>query len=149
MKYLGTVTLIIMYACLTAGTVSAQTVDERLWGRWDLDSVVLTSNRIAQKYNLPVLLADKSKLPRNMLTSLYFFEDQIGVNTTETEFVPAENVSMKGSFTTDNGKLTITMQDRTTRAFTYTVDDRTLKIWYVEGIIEFYLIYKLTFKPGE
>ena len=146
MRYLVTITLIIVYACLTRGSVSAQTTDERLWGVWDLDSIELTINSVTQRYTLPVLLANRSILPRNMLTQLYFFKDQIGVNSTETEFVSAENVSLKGSFTANDGKLNVTMRDGNARTFNYSIENEFLKIRYSESPIEFYLIYRLTAK---
>jgi len=46
MNYFRTITLMIVCYCLTAVTSHAQTVDERLWGKWDLDSVIKTANRV-------------------------------------------------------------------------------------------------------
>ena len=143
MRYLGTIALIIVYACLTRGSVSAQTTDERLLGLWDLDSIELTVNRAVQKYSLPALLANRSILPRNMLTSLYFFDDQVGVNNTEMLFDPGSAMSLKGSFVANNGELTITFNDRISRSFRYEFENERLRIRYSLGGTDFYLIYKL------
>ena len=142
--------LVVMSVSFFSTTfVGAQEIDKRLWGVWDLDSVELTINRVTQKYPLPVLMADKSRLPRNMFTQLYFFSDQIGVNSTETEFVPVENVTLKGSFTTNNGSLVITLRGEPPLIFTYSIEGNRLDIRYTVGEIQFYLIFKLTSKLPE
>ncbi|MDR1729038.1 MAG: hypothetical protein LBR52_00020 [Prevotellaceae bacterium] len=124
-------------------TVTNETamVDHRLWGTWDLDTVELTRNGVTKKYALDVLLADKNNLPRNMFTQLYFFANQIGVSNTEEEFIAGESLNLKGSFTVDNGNLIVTMQEEHSRVFTYTIENKFLKIWFTRGDTQFYLIY--------
>jgi hypothetical protein len=109
----------------------------------------MTKQGITKKYSLNDLFADKKNLPRNMFTTLYFFDNQIGVHSTETEFVAPENVSLKGSFTTNNQQLIVTMREEQPRTFTYKIENEYLKIWYVQDDTQFYLIYKLTSKHLE
>ncbi len=124
-------------------TVNNETamVDHRLWGTWNLDIVELTKNGVTKKYSLDVLLADKNNLPRNMFTSLYFFDDQIGVHSTETEF--GFDVNLKGSFTANDGILTVTMREEQSRSFMYVIENEMLRIWHTKGDTQFNLIYKL------
>jgi len=140
---------IMAFACLTTVFAKGQDFDKSLWGAWKLDSVELTTNRITQKYALSVLYANKSLLPRNMFTLISFNRDELYVNTTETEFVPSVDVCFKGTFTTKDGKIFITMRDNQTREFTYSVENETLKIRYEEGSVQFYLIFKLAHKYVE
>jgi hypothetical protein len=123
--------------------LQAQHSHKQLWGTWVLDTIGVTKQGVSEKHSLTDLLADKENLPRNMFTMLYFFDNQVGVGSTETEFVPAENLSLKGSFTTDNGKLIVTMQEEQPRVFTYAIENEVLKIWYTQEDTQFYLIYKL------
>ena len=137
----------VLFSLFVTGWTSAQQIDERLWGTWLLDTVELTAQRGAtQQHSLTSLFADKSNLPRNMFTQLYFFDDQIGVCSTETEFVRGEEVSMKGSFTTNDGELIITIRGEQSRQFVYSIEDDLLKISYTDGDTQFYLIYKLWLK---
>ena len=146
-KQLKIAVITVIFSLFVTGWTSAQQIDERLWGIWLLDTVELTAQRGAtQRHSLASLFADKSKLPRNMFTQLYFFDDQIGVCNTETEFARGEDVSMKGSFTANDGELMVTIQGEQSRTFLYSIEDDLLKISYTEGDTQFYLIYKLWLK---
>ena len=138
--------IIVALVCSATVFAEAQETDKQLWGTWQLDSVQLTINFVSQKYALPALYLDKSKLPRNLFTSLYFDGDDIGVSTTETEFLPAEQVCFKGSFATNSGKILITMRDEQKREFSYSLEKDVLRIGYFEGTIQFALVYKLIAK---
>ncbi|MCL2097819.1 MAG: hypothetical protein FWH23_03560 [Bacteroidales bacterium] len=131
---------ILLLCCFTTGKASAQHSDERLEGLWELKTITITVDDVSQTYSVEELLADKSRLPRNMFTSLYFFDDQIGVNSTETEFVP--EVSLKGTFTANEGTLIVTMREEQSRTFNYTFENELLKIEYTQASRQFYLIYK-------
>ena len=146
MKTLKKFFIIAAFACLAPVFAEAQEIDERLLGVWQLDSVELTVNHVSQKFALSTLLEDKSKLPRNMFTMLYIFDERIGVHSTETEFVPPENVSFKGSLTTENGTMVISMDEEEERTFTYNVEDERLEIRYTSEDTEFFLVYKLAFQ---
>jgi len=134
---------IAVLSCLATVFASGQDIDKRLWGTWQLDSVGMTVNRVEQKYKLSTLLADRKLTPRNMFTALYFFGNQVGVNSTES-FFATPLPSLKGTFTTNNGLLTVTLRDSQPRTFTYSVEDKRLKIWYTLENIQFYLLYRLT-----
>ena len=132
--------------CLATFLANGQEIDKRLWGTWQLDSVGLTVNRVEQKYKLSTLLANKSLLPRNLFTTLSFDSGDLGVHTSETEFLPAEQVCFKGSYTTNAGKILITMRNDLKREFSYSIENDVLRIWYEEGPVQFALIYKLLAK---
>jgi len=125
--------------------IEISAVDERLRGTWTLETAELTAGGVTQKQTLETLFDDVNKLPRDLLTALYFFDNRVGVNSTETEFV--SNVSLKGSFfTTNNELLTINLYGEEARVFTYVVENECLKIWYERSQVQFYLIYKLEIK---
>jgi len=124
--------------------LQAQTNPEDLWGTWELETVEITKSGITETHSFESLLADKENLPRNMFTRLYFFDDKIGVNTTESEFVSGENLSLKGVFTADDGMLTITMNNEQPRIFSYIIENELLKIGYSQDDeTQLYLVYKL------
>ena len=141
-KQMKIAVITVMFSLFVVGWVNAQQIDNRLWGAWSLDTIELKKDGVPRQYTLETLLADKSNLPRNMFTRLYFIEDQIGVHTTEAEFVSMTNVSLKGNFTTDDGLLIVTMYGEQSRIFTYAIDSELLKIRYTEGDTQLYLIYK-------
>ena len=145
-KQLKIAVITVMFSLFVVSWVNAQQIDNRLWGTWSLDTIELTKDGVPRQYTLETLLADKSNLPRNMFTWLYFFGDQIGVHSTETEFVPAVDVSLKGNFTTNDGLLIVTMYEESPRTFTYEIEDDLLIIKYTEGDVQFYLVYKLLHK---
>ena len=149
MKKIKPFVWVMLFSCFTMSGIKAQSIDERLWGTWKLSTIVLTVQGITQEYTMEALLANKSKLPRNMFTGLLFFEDQVGVNSTETEFVPTEELSLKGTFTTDNGKLVISLRGKQPRSFAYEFENSFLRIRYTQGDTQFYLVYKLILKPVE
>ena len=138
--------LIKILAVFTAAWVNAQQVDERLWGTWKLETVEITANGFTKQYSLEDLLVDKSRLPRNLLLSLYFFNDQVGACTSETEFSYEMETNIKGSFTTNNGELTTTIYGEQPRTFTYTIEDDLLKIRYSQANTQFDVNYKLIAK---
>lgn len=142
------VTLLLLPTHLFSQTSTEEKdkVDQRLFGVWSLETVKITTAKDAKTYTLEALFADKSKLPRNLFTMLYFVGDEIGIHSTETEFVSADNVSLKGSFTTNNGEMIVTMQGEQARTFTYTIENERLEIWYTKDDTQYYLMYKLTAK---
>ena len=146
MKRLKTISIISLFCCFTTILTNAQNIDERLWATWNLETVELTVQGTTQKYSWTVLRANKNLLPRNMFTALYFFDDQVGINSSETEFVSVENLCMKGSFSTNNGELIITLCEEQPRKFTYTIENDVLKLMYTVGITQLNLSFKLTLK---
>ena len=140
----------VLFFLFVTRWASAQQIDQNLWGTWELNTVELTKQGVvAQKSSLTDLFANKNNLPRNMFTQLYFFDDQIGVNSTETEFVSAENLSLKGNYTANDGTLIVTMYGEPSRIFTYALSNERLEIWYTEEGTQFYLVYKLIVKYVE
>lgn len=137
----------LLLFCLTTSRAEAQQADERLWATWNLESIEITVGKTTQSYTLEELLSDKKKLPRNLFTSLYFYENEIGVSNTESEFVSDDDmVSLKGRFITNNGTLIVTMYGEEPRVFTYTIEDDVLNIRYTAAERQFYLTYKLIAK---
>jgi len=145
LKTLFTVLLVLF----TANNLQAQTDPTQLWGYWDLETVELTKHGVTEKYSIETLLLDLENLPRNMFTQFYFFSDQIGVSSTEEIFLPGETHNHKGSFTTEGGKLLITLRGEQPRIFTYLIEDDLLKIEYTQEDVQFHLVYKLTLKNVE
>ena len=123
-------------------SLNAATVDERLWATWGLETVEITTGGVSNSYALEVLLADREKLPRNLFVSLYFFDDQVGACSSEEDFAYKFNINVKGSFSTSNGQLTVTLYERQPRTFAYTFEDGYLKIRYTQGETQYDLIYK-------
>ena len=144
MKQKKTVIWIILLSSFSLSWIKAQSIDERLWGTWKLSTVEITVQGVTQESTMEALFADKSKLPRNMFTGLLFIENQVGINSTETEFVSMEELSLKGTFTTDNGELVITLRGKQPRSYAYEVGNSLLKIRYTQGDTQFYLVFKLT-----
>ena len=125
--------------------LQAQNNPQSLWGVWSLDSVTLTKQGVTENHSFENLLVDRDNLPRNMFTSLYFFDNQIGISSTD-EFFPLDgNLNQKGTFTTEGNNLTITLQGETPRIFTYFIENELLKIEYTREDVQFHLVYKLTF----
>lgn len=144
-----TLTIVMIFACLCTGRLHAQNVDQRLWGIWDLETVEITSNNVTQQYPFADLLTNKETLPRNMFTSLAFFANEVAVNRTDIYFIPAHEVNMKGSFSTNNGQLTITIRTEEPRTFDYTIESETLKLKYTELNMQYQLFFKLTSKINQ
>ena len=145
-KQLKKAMITVIFSFFVMSWVNAQQIDNNLWGIWKLSMVELTKGGVTRTCTYEDLLADKNNLPRNMFTSLYFFGDKVGVGSTETEFVPSENLNFKGTFTTNNGQLIVTIKGEQPRTFAYEVDNSLLKIRYTEGDVQFYLIFKLSLK---
>jgi len=139
LKTLFTVLLVLF----TTTNLQAQTEHRHLWGTWELETIEITKQGVPEIHYLESLLADKENLPRNMFTQLYFFNDQVGVSSTEEIFVSGGNLNVKGSYTADDGVLIITMNNELPRMFTYIIENELLKIWYTQDNIELHLVYKL------
>ena len=148
MKQLKIAVITVLFSLFVTGWVNAQQIDKRLWGTWNLDEIELKKSGTTRQYTLDALLADKGNLPRNMFTWLYFFNDQIGVHSTETEFRRAEDLNLKGRFTTNNGQLIVTMRGEISRSFDYEIEDNLLRIRYTDEVYQFFLVYKLIHKIG-
>ena len=138
----------VLLLSLFVNNLQAQTNLEHVWGYWDLDTVEITKQGVTEKHTLKSLLADKENLPKDMFTRLFLFDDQVGTNSTEEEFLSAEHLNQKGSFTVEDGKLLITMANEQARIFTYIRENDLLRIWYTREDTQFYLVYKL-FKTEE
>jgi len=137
---------VILLSLFISNSLQAQTNSEDLWGTWSLDTIEITKNGVSTKHSIETLLKDRANLPRHLFTQLYFFDNQIGVHSTESEFGSTESQSFKGSYTTDNGKLIVTMREGQPRTFAYILENEILKIWYTRGDTQFYLVYKLIYK---
>ena len=141
-------TFSVWLSLFMVNNLQAQTNPEDLWGTWDLETVEITKSGVTETHSLTGLLADKENLPRNMFTLLYFFNNQIGVNNTESEFVSGENLNLKGAFTANDGILTITINNEQPRTFSYIIENDLLKIWYTQDDeTQLYLVYKLFKMP--
>jgi len=136
----------VVLVLFTANNLQAQNTHEPLWGVWSLEIVEISKQGVSETHSYEALLADKENLPRNMFTSLYFFDDNIGINTTESEFVSGENLNQKGLFGIENGNLIITLFNEQPRIFSYVIENECLKLWYKQDETEFYLVYTLTIK---
>ena len=145
-KQLKIAVLTVVFSSFMPNWANAQQIDNRLWGTWRLSMVEITTDGVTRACTSEALLADKSNLPRNLFTGLYFFDEKVGVNSTETEFVPSDRVRLKGTFTANNGTLIITLRGEEPREFSYEVGNELLNIRYTEGDTQFYLIYKLSLK---
>jgi len=138
----------VLLSLFMVNNLHAQTNPEDLWGTWELETVAITKQGVTEIHLLTDLLTDKENLPRNMFTRLYFFNDQVGVNNTESEFVSGENLNFKGSFTADDGILIITINNEQPRIFTYIIENDLLQIWYMQDDdTQLYLVYKLFKMP--
>ena len=136
--------ILVLLSLFILNNLHAQNSYEQLWGTWDLDTIEMTRQGVTEIHSLESLYADKENLPRNMFTQFYFFSNQIGGHNTESELVPSEDLNQKGYFSTDDGKLIITMGDEQPRIFTYIIKNDFLKIWYTQDDTQFYLVYKLS-----
>ena len=134
---------VILLSLFMSNNLQAQSKNQHIWGIWDLDTIEITKQGVTEKYSIESLLADKVNIPRNMFTRLFFFDDQIGISSTEEIFAQGEYINQKGSFTIEDGKLIVTIGNEQTRTFKYTVENEFLKIEYTRGNTEFKLIYKL------
>jgi len=142
-KRLLTVVLMLLFIGIITGKANAQHIDENLWGSWQIETIAITIDGVSKTYSIEELLTDKNRLPRNMFTSLYFHENGIGVNNTETEFDSDDNmVSLKGTFTAGNGEMVVTMYGEQSRTFSYTIENNLLKIHYAQANRQFDLTYK-------
>jgi len=132
----------IFIAAATTAQLFAQNNYQHIWGNWDLDTIEITKQGVTEIYSIETLLADKENIPRNMFTRLFFFDDQIGISSTEEIIAQGQPINQKGSFTIENEKLIVTMNNEQSRTFTYSVENDFLKIEYTRGSTEFKLIYK-------
>lgn len=104
--------LLLLAFCMTVG-VSGQSLDQRLWGEWTLESMEQTpiNNGVlqaSQSYLASNVLKQRSNLPEDLFMLLYMFDTNIGVSSSNNNF---ENLQIndKGSFYTDNGHLIVTV----------------------------------------
>jgi len=123
-------------------SVNNVTVDERLWATWGLETVEITTDNSSKTYTLADLLADKNLLSENLFLSLYFFEHRLGATSSQKEFVYEFDINVKGSFSTDNGHLTITLYEQPPLTFVYAIENDRLNIHYTQGNRQYHLIYK-------
>ena len=133
----------ILLSFFMASNLHAQTNPEDLWGIWDLEIVEITRYGESEIHTLESLYADKENLPRNMFTQLFFFDDQVGTKSTEELFASERNLNHKGSFSINDGILSINIDTEQPRFFTYIIEDELLKIDYTQEDTHFYLVYKL------
>jgi len=134
MEQLKTLILAMLLLCITTAGASAQEVDERLWATWELKTVEITAGNLTTTYSLAQLRADMDKMPRNIFTSISFFDGgQVRVQNSETEF-GSEKASLGGVFTVKDGKLLVTMWgDEEPLTFDYTIENNMLKLRYPQN----------------
>ena len=139
-----TKTIILTCLLLLTGIIAqAGTLDERLWGTWGLETATVTTGSDVKAYTVESLLADRDKLPKNLFLSLLFFNDQMGACSSEEALVYEFDMNVKGSFSTDNGQLTVTLREKQPRTFAYVIENDKLKVRYTQGNTQYDLIYKL------
>ncbi|MDR1646196.1 MAG: hypothetical protein LBS05_10340 [Tannerellaceae bacterium] len=117
---------LVSFFCLTT-SLFAQDVDQRLWALWEVEAIdVKLPAQNARRFDLQTLLAQPAfqSLSSTMFISLYFFDNNVGVNIQN----PPPNVSLKGTFATSGNQLTITMQDNRKYTFSYRFDAEKLVI---------------------
>ena len=135
-----------LFLCFTVAYANTQDVDEQLWGEWELETVEINTEGKIETYTLNDLLADKSKLTSNMFKFIYIFGNEIEVNINDLPDYAYENEirlnALKGTFATNNGQLTISLREKQVRIFTYTVENKQLKIRYIQENTQYELIYK-------
>ncbi|MDR0296340.1 MAG: hypothetical protein LBH91_09260 [Prevotellaceae bacterium] len=143
-KLLVHIAIAILCITETKAQDNTQPVDKGLWATWELETITISTQDLTRSHSLEELLAKKSKLPRNMFTSLYFFENEIGVNSTGAESVSDSNmISLKGTYTAGNGELVVNIYGEQSRTFNYAIENDILKISYSHAEGQFYLLYKL------
>jgi len=124
-------------------TITGTTVDERLWATWGLKTAEITVGGNVKTYTLKTLLADRDNLPENVFLSLYFFDDQVGICISEKGFINEFDVNAKGSFSINNGELTIAIYEEQSHTFTYAVENDQLNVRYTYKDVQYNLTYKL------
>lgn len=125
--------LLLLAFCMTVG-VSGQSLDQRLWGEWTLESmeqIPITNGvlQASQSYLATNILKQRSNFPEDLFMLLYMFGTNIGVSSSNNDF---ENLQIndKGSFYTDNGHLIVTMnrESLVTMDFTYSINGDKLTL---------------------
>lgn len=125
--------LIFLAFCMTEG-VSAQSLDQRLWGEWTLESMEQTpinngKLQASQVYLTANILKQRNNFPEDLFMLLYMFDTNIGISSSDKDF---ENLQIndKGSFYTDSGHLIITINRETliTIDFTYSINGNKLTL---------------------
>jgi len=151
-KLIRSLLLVMFLGCMQSSF--SQTVDENLWGTWELQSGTQTSSGNNQTRNTveiqpQAMLKQKTGLPEDLFLLLYFFDNNIGVCSTNgpIEFL---NINDKGTFYTEGNQLVVTLnrKEPVTYPFTYSVKDDELTLHYNvsgtgEGTFERNLIFKL------
>ena len=141
-KQLKIVAGAVLFSLFVTSWASAQQIDQNLWGTWKLTRVEITADEVTKQYSLEEFLLDRYMLPKNRFIALGFDKDTVGVYTSinEMEFPP--NAKVEGLFTTNNGELTLTIQNFPSCVFAYTVENKLLKISYAYDNKIFDLIYQ-------
>jgi hypothetical protein len=109
------------------GLLQQTNVDSRLWALWYVEAIdVKLPGQNTRRFDLQTLLAQPAfqSLSSTMFISLYFFDNNVGVNIQN----PPPNVSLKGTFATSGNQLTITMQDNRRHTFAYRFDAEKLVV---------------------
>ena len=128
-------------------SLNAATVDERLWATWGLETVEITTGGVTKEYSLETLLANANIIPSNLFTLFIFFGNEVeaGISHAHAEFAAEKEsrlTALKGTFTTENGQLTITLREKQPRTFGYSIENNRLKISFNHSGAQFNLIYK-------
>jgi len=151
-KLIKSLLLVMFLGCIQNSF--SQTVDENLWGTWELQSGTQTSSgnnqtRSTTEIQPQALLKQKTGLPEDLFLLLYFFDNNIGICSTNgsIEFL---NINDKGTFYTEGDQLAVTLNrtEPVTYQFTYSVKDDELTLHYNtlgtgEVALERNLIFKL------
>lgn len=104
--------LVLLIFSITVG-VSGQSLDQRLWGEWTLESMEQTpinngKLQASQTYLAANIVKQRSNFPEDLFMLLYMFDTSIGISSSDNDF---ENLQIndKGSFYTNNGHLIVTI----------------------------------------
>ena len=131
---------------LATESVGSQTVDERLWGDWELETVAITTGEAVVTHTLAAMLADRKLIPADIFLFLIFFGDQMGACSSGRAFAYELDINVKGAFTAGNGQLTISLYEEyggQPRTFDYVVENDLLNIRYTQAGAQYNLRYKL------
>lgn len=125
--------LALLILCITVD-ISGQSLDQRLWGEWTLESMEQTpinkgKLQASQTYLATNLLKQKSDFPEDLFMLLYMFDTNVGVSSSNNDFEYLQ-INEKGSFYTDNGHLIITIYRASLDIidFTYSINGNKLTL---------------------
>jgi hypothetical protein len=133
---------LITFFCMTAA-LSAQGVDQRLQGVWELDSVELKTSGASQRYQVNTILQNPaikalvgSVLDNRYLTILFYQNSvELGINGTMNE-------NVKGTCSAANGRLTVSLYNETSQTYDYRVAGERLYLSYTLQGRQLSLIFK-------